>query len=126
MSNIEAERQIRDKDKTIVAYRTQVNAIRALTEETVGEVPKKGGLTKLIENFEIMMGASKEERETYYGDKIRDYATGRINTDRKEGAVTKPDYAAVIADVEGGLDTLEIRPEDKTRIITALKTKYNV
>lgn len=126
MSEIEAERQIRDKDKTITAYQTNFGAVKALgNEEPVAEGSKKGSMSKLIENFEIMMGATKEERETHYGDRIRDYAAGRIGSSSKTEA-TKPDYAAVIADIEQELGDTEIRPEFKKQVIAALKQKYQV
>jgi len=128
-SDIETERQIRDKEKTITAYQTHANAVKALgSEEPVGEGSKKGGMSKLIESFETMMGASKEERETYYGDRIRDYAAGRIASDSKttETEVAKPDYAVFMVDMEQELRDAGIDQTILGNVITALKQKYKV
>lgn len=127
MSDIEAERIIRDGKRDIAKYQTQINAMESVSNGTEPAPEKPAGtLKRLLEGFNTMMATAKQERETYYGDKIRDYASGRMVSGAKV-ETKEPDYATIISEMEQGLRGAGIDMQNPAwNVVAALKQKYRV
>lgn len=109
--------EVSDLERQRDRYQTEMSAIKGNTGTKEGGESANTTIQNMINSFNELELARATEADVH---------KRRYTRKGSEGEDRTTDYAAIIADMEEELSTLEIRPEDKTRIITALKTKYNV